>query len=60
MKLDPQTTQPRLCKNCEYFDYGGAEELGHSDCLNRLSPRFQTYAHETCPAWVEALETCDD
>lgn len=31
--------------------FGGENEHGHSDCLNRLSPRFQTYAHQTCTHW---------
>ena len=57
-----QTTPsvPHTCKHCEYFDDGGADELGHSDCLNRRSPRFQTYAHETCPVWTEASPYAED
>jgi hypothetical protein len=41
-------TLERVCRNCEYFDHGTADATGYSDCLNRLSPRFQTYAHWTC------------
>lgn len=35
----------RSCENCEYFD----SHFG--DCLNRLSPRFQTKPEDTCAAW---------
>lgn len=38
----------RQCRDCEYFDQGTAGKDGHSDCLNRRSPRFQTYANWTC------------
>lgn len=51
---------PHTCKYCEYFDDGGADEFGHSDCLNKLSPRFQTYAHQTCQQWVEVEEFNDE
>lgn len=32
------------CADCEYFDNGAAGPDGHSDCLSKLSDRFQTYA----------------
>ena len=45
------------CAYCEYFDGGGIRKVEHArktgetlhgDCLNSLSPRFQTYASQTC------------
>jgi hypothetical protein len=53
MKRGPE----RLCGDCEYFDGGGmiATPAGdrprnqHGDCHNRLSPRFETMATDTCP-----------
>jgi hypothetical protein len=43
----------RVCVNCEYFDCGGFKSdwvprSHEGDCLNRLSPRFQTTAERTC------------
>lgn len=35
--------QPLVCGDCEYFDLGTMGIDGHSDCLSRLSDRFQTY-----------------
>jgi hypothetical protein len=51
----------RLCRDCEYFDGGGLIKPSdgsperpkdfHGDCHNRLSPRFETTATDTCPQW---------
>lgn len=41
------------CSTCEYFDRGIADKDGYSDCLNRRSRRFQTYATWTCIEWTE-------
>lgn len=60
MSDDKTTTRPNLrtgeqvCGTCEYFDYGTMGEDGHSDCLNRLSPRFQTYVTQTCVHWTQS------
>jgi hypothetical protein len=54
---------PKTCTGCEYFDGGGQRAVQraiesdtpiHGDCLNRQSPRFQTWSNETCPAWSES------
>lgn len=46
-----------ICSYCEYFDAGGlakaersraSGELLHGDCLNSLSPRFETTSAMTC------------
>jgi hypothetical protein len=39
------TDPERICRDCEYFD------RHYGDCLNRLSPRFQTTADQTCAAF---------
>lgn len=58
---DWSTRSDHICANCEYFDGGGeravqnAIKIGvslHGDCLNRSSPRFQTYSNDTCPVWT--------
>ncbi len=49
----PSAAPPR-CGNCEYFDVGAAGPDGHSDCLNRASPRFQTFASDICPDWARS------
>lgn len=52
---DIKISEPnKTCENCEYFDIGAMEKNGHSDCLNSLSPRFQTYKHESCIQWTES------
>lgn len=50
VKLKPSE---HICGTCEYFDHGAMGPDGHSDCHNRLSPRFQTYATQTCIHWVQ-------
>lgn len=51
----------RVCGSCEYFDGGGTvairnstkeQKTHHGDCLNRSSPRFQTYSVWTCDKYV--------
>ena len=42
------------CGNCEFFDVGAVGPDGHSDCLNRLSARFQTFTADICPDWVRS------
>lgn len=38
-----EAPEPRyICADCEYFD------RHNGDCLNSLSPRFQTTAEQTC------------
>lgn len=47
--------QLRVCRQCEYFD----AEFG--DCLNRMSPRFQTEADSpACPAFFESSESAGE
>ena len=58
--IAPQTSVARMlaaadrrCRRCEYYDGGGTKPDGEpvsdwGDCLNRLSPRFQTGADDTC------------
>ena len=44
----------RICRTCEYWDGGGeipAKTATIGDCLNSLSPRFQTEPDFTCPQW---------
>lgn len=45
-------TEERTCERCEYFDRGSVDALGESDCLNRMSPRFQTRRGMTCRFWL--------
>lgn len=47
-------TAPRTCWNCEYFDRGLTGDDGVSDCLNHLSPRFQTHREAACLYWVRS------
>lgn len=52
----------KTCSECEYFDRGIMDINGHSDCLNRHSDRFQTYATSSaCPAFhiVESQKKID-
>lgn len=55
-------TRERACVHCEYFDGGGARkveraiasgEVLHGDCLNSLSPRFETTSAMTCDHFFE-------
>ena len=53
------------CAYCEYFDGGGARNVEraqnsggelHGDCLNKCSPRFQTYAIQTCGQFLASVD----
>lgn len=57
---------PQACAFCEYFDGGGAARVAHAvkadevlagDCLNLLSPRFQTTSHDTCRMFCASVGT---
>jgi hypothetical protein len=51
----------RLRRDCEYYDIGGEDEGGESDCLNRRSPRFQTRRGWTCIHFFSSTsENADD
>lgn len=55
----------KLCRNCEYFDGGGERAVKnnpkkHGDCLNILSPRFQTYGDQTCKWFTPSSELTDE
>lgn len=41
------------CRHCEYYDDGtGAKRTAAiGDCLNPLSPRFQTTPGDSCSKW---------
>ena len=52
--IETLTPKDRRCEDCEYFDIGLVDRGGESDCLNRLSPRFQTHRDWWCVQWVRS------
>ncbi len=61
--------ESRSCVYCEHFDGGGlrrverARKTGeqlHGDCLNRSSPRFQTFSGQTCELFFSDSVDADE